>query len=161
IGIVFGTVQSGPHDRHHGFVPCSIRTRPILARSAAEMHLLGGTSAAMALRKNLWLQLNGFDEMLGLGAPLCAAEETDFTLRALRLGCFVYETPNAVVVHHGFFRWDQRSQLIQRNWFGTGAAYAKALKQDTGAASLALARLAWRWAIGGKSPVAASLGDTP
>lgn len=159
IGLVFGSVRPGPHDPTLGFVPGSVRQRPMLARSLGDAHLVAGTSASMALRKSVWERLHGFDEMLGVGAPLGAAEDTDLTLRALLRGYFVYETPEAEVVHHGFVRWDQGSHLIQRNWYGTGAAFAKALRQGKGVVLLVLARLAWRWTTGGVSPVAASLGQ--
>jgi GT2 family glycosyltransferase len=159
IGIVFGNVLPGPHDRVRGFVPAYVRRAPVLARSIRDAHLVGGTSASMALRKSVWRKLGGFDEMLGLGAPLGSAEDTDLTIRALLDGTLVYETPEAAVIHHGFFTWDSRRLLIQRNWYGTGAAFAKALKHGQLAVLPTLARLGGRWVCGRLSPVAASLGQ--
>jgi GT2 family glycosyltransferase len=158
IGIVFGNVLPGPHDRARGFVPGYVRSDPVLARSIRDAHLVGGTSASMALRKSVWKKLGGFDEMLGVGAPLGSAEETDLTLRALLKGELVYETPEATVIHHGFFSWDRRGPLIHRNWYGTGAAFAKSLKHGQLAVLPALTRLGGRWICGQLSPVAASLG---
>lgn len=113
----------------------------------------------MALRKSVWRKLGGFDEMLGIGAPLGSAEDTDLTIRALLDGAFVYETPEAAVIHHGFFSWDRQRPLIQRNWYGTGAAFAKSLKHGQLAVLPALTRLGGRWVCGRLSPVAASLGQ--
>jgi GT2 family glycosyltransferase len=159
IGIVFGNVLPAAHDRAVGFVPGYERKAPLLASGLNDAHLLGGTSASMALRKSLWNRLRGFDEMLGVGAPLRAAEDTDLTIRALLGGDLVYETPEAIVVHHGFFPWEKQRTLIQRNWYGTGAAFAKSLKQGHFGIVAVLARLGARWAGGQLSPVAASLGN--
>jgi GT2 family glycosyltransferase len=158
IGIVFGNVLPGPHDRARGFVPSYVRSAPILARSIHDAHLVGGTSASMALRKSVWQRLRGFDEMLGVGAPLGAAEDTDLAIRALLAGDRVYETPEAIVIHHGFFPWDRQRPLIRRNWYGTGAAFAKSLKHGQFAVLPVLVRLGRRWVGGSLSPVAASFG---
>src|SRR5262249_49611322 len=138
----------------------SVRSRPVLVRSVRDKYLLSGTSACMAMRRTVWQALQGFDEMLGLGAPLRAGEETDFVLRALLAGHFVYETPDAAVVHHGLVPWDQRPLLIERNWYGTGAAFAKALKRGRRDTALALVPLAWSWAFR-RPRVAARLGGGP
>ena len=158
IGIVFGNILSAPHDRTRGFVPGYVRREPVLARGIQDAHLLGGTSASMALRRSAWQRLGGFDETLGVGTPLGSAEDTDLTIRALLEGYRVYETPHAAVVHHGFFRWDQRLPLIQRNWYGTGAAFAKSLRHGHVAVLQVIARLGWRWMLGQVSPVATTLG---
>jgi GT2 family glycosyltransferase len=160
IGIVFGNVLPGPHDRARGFVPASVRRAPVLAQGIRDAHRLGGTSASMALRLSVWRKLGGFDEMLGVGAPLGSAEDTDLMIRALLDGALVYETPEAVVIHHGFFSWDRRRPLIERNWYGTGAAFAKALKHGKLAVLLVLTRLGERWVRGRLSPVATSLGHS-
>lgn len=158
--VIFGNVLPGPHDRAVGFVPGSVRSAPVLVRSVRDKYRLSGTSACMAFRRTVWQALDGFDEMLGVGAPLQAGEDTDFVIRALLAGHSVYETPEATVVHHGLVRWDLRARLIHRNWYGTGAAFAKALKRGDRRVLAALGRLAWNWAFRG-SQVAGSLGDGP
>ena len=159
-GVIFGNIVPGPHDPAAGFVQGSLLKTPVLVRSVSGKYRLAGTSACMALRKTVWEALNGFDEMLGVGAPLQAGEDTDFVIRALLAGYFVHDTPQATVVHHGIVPWDQRRGLIQRNWYGTGAAFAKALKRGGPQMFAALMRLAWYW-VSRPSPVAASLGDRP
>ncbi|HYO47539.1 MAG TPA: glycosyltransferase family 2 protein [Gemmatimonadota bacterium] len=159
IGIVFGNVLPGPHDETLGFVPGYVRTGAVHANGIRDRHLIGGTSACMAVRRSVWQELGGFDEMLGVGAPLRAGEDVDLTTRALLGGYHVFETPTAEVVHRGFFPWEARAMVIRRNWYGTGAALAKSLRLGHASIVLCLARLAWRWISVGPSPVAASIGS--
>ena len=79
----------------------------------------------MALRRELWQRLGGFDEMLGAGGCFGAGEEGDFALRALRGGYHVYETPEVVLTHLGFRTWEEGRRLIPNYWYGTGAMFAK------------------------------------
>jgi GT2 family glycosyltransferase len=128
IGIVFGNVVPGPHDSRAGFIPAYIREEPFLARCIDEKHEVDGVGACMGLRRSVWKDLGGFDQMLGAGAPLRANSEGDLVIRALQSGYFVYETPAVQVIHHGFRTWQEGVVLIQRYWYGTGAMYAKYFK---------------------------------
>ena len=56
----------------------------------------------MSLKKSVWKNLKGFDPLLSAGAPFKSAEETDFIVRALRVGYDVYETPDISVTHQAF-----------------------------------------------------------
>lgn len=160
IGVVFGNVLPVAHDSGQGFVQAYVRQGGALARNLREKHRVGGTSSNMGVRRTTWLALHGFDAMLGVGAPLQAAEETDLALRALRAGYFVCETPHAAVAHHGFLPRAERARLIHRNWYGTGAAFAKLVKCDPSAMVTAIPRLALGWAAS-SSGVAASLDRSP
>lgn len=157
IGVVFGRVGAGPHDEQRGFVQAYPCTRRFLARRYADQYQVGGTSACMAIRRKAWHELHGFDPMLGVGAPFLAAEEVDLKLAALRSGYWVLEEPAAEVTHHGFMEWRELPGLIERNWFGTGAALAKQLKLLPTRAPALLTGLAWSWAFA-RSGVASSLG---
>src|SRR5581483_11263448 len=53
-----------------------------LARRIHAKHEVEGVGGCMALRRDVWSTLNGFDEMLGLGAPFPAGEEGDLAIRA-------------------------------------------------------------------------------
>ena len=149
IGIVYGSVLSGPHDRAVGFVPAYLPTKAYLAHSLGELHLMGGISACMGLRRSLWQALGGFDAMLGAGAPFKAAEEIDLSIRALLAGYVVCETPNVMVIHHGFRTWDQGRTLISGYLYGIGAMLVKHLKCGHWSVIQLLLRLVWRWTFRG------------
>ena len=151
IGIVFGNVVEGWHDRTAGFIPSYVRKGSCLARSLSQKHQVEGIGACMALRKSVWAALGGFDPLLGAGTRFHAAEELDFVLRALEAGHWVYETERAEVVHHGFRPHASKSTLAHDYCFGIGAVYAKHLKCLRWDVLPPAARLAWRWALA--SPV--------
>ncbi|MGH9673741.1 MAG: glycosyltransferase family 2 protein, partial [Bryobacteraceae bacterium] len=158
IGIVFGNVVPGPHDTTAGFVPAYIRERPFLAQALRDKLEVEGISACMALRRSVWESLGGFDRMLGIGAPLKSAAESDFCLRALLKGHYVYETPKVTLIHTGFRTWEQGRSVIQRYWYGSGAMLMKNIRCGHWAVITILLRLGWRWVFG-QSRVGASLGS--
>ncbi|HEV8712245.1 MAG TPA: glycosyltransferase [Candidatus Binatia bacterium] len=157
IGVVFGNVVPGPHNGAAGFIPAYVREEPFVARSIGEKHEVDGVGACMGLPRGVWKALGGFDQRLGVGAPLRSNSEGDLVMRALRSGYFIYETPAIWVIHHGFRTWREGLRLIQRYWYGTDAMYAKYFKIAPWSTTRLLLRLAGRWAFG-QSRVAASLG---
>lgn len=160
IGIVFGNVLPCQHDATAGFVPAYVRQEPFLARSLRDKLDVEGGSACMGLRRSVWQELGGFDEMLGLGAPLRSGGESDLTIRCLLAGHFVFETPKASVIHHEFHTWEEGRSVVERYWYGTGAMFVKQLKCGHWSVLQLLVRLAWRWAVG-RSRFATSLGRSP
>ena len=158
IGVVFGNVLPDAHDPTAGFIPAYVRREPFLARGVREKHKVEGISACMGLRKSVWQRLSGFDQMLGAGAPFKSAAETDFAVRTLQAGYFVYETPRVAVTHRGFRTWEQGGLLIQGYLFGIGAMLVKHLKCGRWSVVQVLLQLARRWAFG--RPVV-DLGDRP
>jgi len=158
IGIVFGAVRPGSHDVRQGFVAAYARAGTSIAYRVTEKDRAGGTSACMAVRQRVWTELHGFDPLLGVGAMLRAGEETDLAIRALCAGYYVFEDSAIEVTHKGFMPWSELDLLIERNWFGTGAAVGKLLKRRPGSGLLVLARLGWRW-TSGQSGVSATLGQ--
>ena len=160
IGVVFGNVMPGVSDISEGFTTSYVRGEPFLATSIEHKHHVEGISGSMAIRKSVWQSLGGFDRMLGLGLPLKSAEECDFTIRALLAGYFIYEAPAARVTHNGFFQWESLPAIISRNWYGSGAVFAKHLKLHHRATLQLLVHLAVRWTFG-QSRVATSFGDRP
>jgi glycosyltransferase involved in cell wall biosynthesis len=160
IAIVFGNVLAGPHDSHAGFMPAYQTYEPVLARSLRDKNRIQGVGASMAIRRSCWLALGGFDETLGAGARLRSAEETDLTIRALRAGWLVYETPRVRVTHHGFYPWALHGTVMARYWYGTGAAFARSFAAHPVAIGGVLVELAGRWAVG-TSGVALSPGARP
>lgn len=158
IGVIFGNVIPASFDPTKGFIPGYVRDTAYLATTINDKHRVEGLSACMGIRKDLWQKLSGFDEALGAGCPMKSGEETDFTIRALLAGFFVYETPHIRVVHHGFRCWEEGRVLISRYWFGTGATFSKLIRLRP----LPVARhsliLAFRWAFG-LSGVAKTMGS--
>lgn len=148
IALVFGNVTPARHDAAAGFVPSYVRGEPLLARGIDQKHEVEAIGACMGFKRSLWQLLNGFDELLGAGGPLRSAEDTDFTMRALLAGHYVYETPAVAVVHHGFRTWEQGRGLIEGYMYGLGAALVKQIKCGHWAVLGVLGRLAWRWAFG-------------
>lgn len=144
IGVVQGNVEPCRHDTHREFVQASLRSDAMTARAVDDLTRLVGTSANMALRRRV-AALVGFDEALGVGGPLAAAEDVDFALRALLGGWGVYEDPAIRVTHLDIWPLQRRNELIHRNWFGTGAVFAKFLRLRPLPAILLLAKLARRW----------------
>jgi len=160
IGLVFGNVLPGPHDTRAGFVPAYVQDEPALARGLRDKNRVEGAAASMAVRRSAWRALGGFDETLGPGAHLRSGEETDLTIRALRMAFFVYQTPRARVTHHGFYPWAQHRDVMDKYWYGTGAAFARNVAADPVGMARVLAGLAGRWATR-LSPVASSLDARP
>jgi GT2 family glycosyltransferase len=159
IGMVFGNVVPSHFDRSRGFIPSYLRSEPFLGRSARHKNQIEGMGACMALRRELWARLGGFDEMLGVSRRFPAAEEGDFALRALRSGWHVFETPDVTVTHHGFRTWEEGKRLIPSYWYGTGAMFAKNLKLAPLSTLRLLAGLGWRSLAGRSSLTAESLGQ--
>jgi GT2 family glycosyltransferase len=158
--IAFGGIAAGACDPSIGFVPgCSIEAEVVI-ETLGDVHRLSGTTACMVLRRSAWSALGGFDERLGLGAAFHSAEDLDLALRALRAGYPVLQTPHVRVEHRTPVRWEERSRVIRRNWFGSGAAFAKNLKLSPSPMAGALANLTRRWIAGG-SGVAATYGVKP
>ena len=86
IAAVFGTVRAAPYDRTTGIIPAyEVRTAAIL-RGLKDKPRAEGIGACMAVRIAAWRVLEGFDDWLGPGAQLEAADDTDFVMRLLHAG---------------------------------------------------------------------------
>jgi len=160
IAVVFGNILPAPHDPDAGFVPAYVRDEPALARSLRDKNRVDGAGASLAVRRSAWRALGGFDQTLGLGPRFHSGEETDLTIRALRMGFFACHAPRARVTHHGFYPWAEHRTLMDKYWYGTGAAFARNVSADPVGISRVLLGLAARWATD-LSPVASSLATRP
>ena len=158
IAMVFGNVLAGPCDESRGFIPNYVRARPFVGGSAGEKNGIEGMGACMALRRGVWRQVGGFDELLGSGQRFPAGEEGDFALRVLRSGYRVCETPDLEVTHHGFRTWNEGRVLARKYWYGTGAMFGKNLKLAPLSTVRLLVGLGVRFAMGGASLTARSFG---
>ncbi|MDB5073998.1 MAG: glycosyl transferase family protein [Chloroflexi bacterium] len=129
VGGIFGTVLACEYDVTAGYVPIFERARPVTLTRLEDNLAAGlGIGACFALRRSIWREVHGFDEMLGPGSPLGSLEDRDMALRILLAGYHVSYTPTVQVVHYGFRRNNQLRQLARRDWFGFGSSFAKYLK---------------------------------
>ena len=148
IGVVFGAVDAGVEDGELGFTVRFDAEREGLARGLHESYRVDGVAACMGVRRSAWEACGGLDAMLGVGAPLRSAAELDLALRVLREGYHVYTTPSWRATHRGFRAAHEERSVIDRYWFGTGAAIAKPFRLRHWELWQLLPRLAWRWACG-------------
>jgi glycosyltransferase involved in cell wall biosynthesis len=125
--IAFCSVVARPYDPRTGYVPTYEQPRRLL-RSLSDICAGRGLGAGMALRREVALDLGGFDESLGPGSRFLAAEDMDIAVRAVLRGWHVYDTGDRPVVHHGFRTMDQGRNHTRRDWTGLGAACAKPLR---------------------------------
>jgi glycosyltransferase involved in cell wall biosynthesis len=149
IAVAFGAVRAAGYDRRGGFVMAYTPRRFHVVRHIREKARMEGVGACMAVRRSMLTALDGFDEELGIGAPLCSAEDTDIAVRALLAGYYVCETPDAEVLHYGFRSWALGERVIHGYMLGLGAANAKMLRLGKLRAVQPIAELAWRWLIRG------------
>jgi glycosyltransferase involved in cell wall biosynthesis len=147
VAIVFGNVLPGKHDSSCGFIPAYVRTGACLVSKMSENHKIWGIGACMGLRRSVWVQLAGFDEMLGAGSRFRSAEELDFAIRALQAGHSIYETDRVFVVHNGFRTWAEQRQLTYDYLYGIGAVFGKHLKCRQWSVFAPLFQLGRRWAF--------------
>ncbi|HWA65657.1 MAG TPA: glycosyltransferase [Mycobacteriales bacterium] len=78
-----------------------------------------GHGANLAVSRACWTELGGFDELLGVGAPLRSAEDTDLMWRAMREGWVGRYEPAAVVSHT---QWRSRRDALRASFgYGVGA----------------------------------------
>lgn len=138
--VAFCQVRAAPHDRHAGFVPAYEFDGDLTIHRLRDKHRIQGIGAGMGVRRDAALELGGFDERLGPGAPFRAAEDRDLAVRALSRGLAVARVSGAEVVHHGFRTWEDGRELTKRDWFGIGATYAKFVKARRAAILPVLAR---------------------
>jgi len=145
IGVVHGNVEPCAHDPEIEFVQASVRSDAMTASRPADVPSLIGTSANMGLRRSAFMAVHGFDEELGVGGRLLAGEDVDFVLRALCSGWRVREDPLIRVTHLDIWPLRRCDELVDRNWFGTGAVIAKFTRLQPRSAFALLWKLAGRW----------------
>jgi len=145
IGVVHGNVEPCAHDPKVDFVQASVRSDSMTASRPVDVPSLIGTSANMGLRRSAFIAVDGFDEELGVGGRLLAGEDVDFVLRALCSGWRVREDPLIRVTHLDIWPLRRCDELVDRNWFGTGAVIAKFTRLQPRSAFALLWKLAGRW----------------
>lgn len=141
LGFATGMVKP---DREGG-APLSILldTEPRSFSGAADPAPMGH-GANMAVRRDAFDAVLGFDEVLGAGGPLHACEEKDLFWRLLRAGWEGRYEPEMVVTHR---QWRTRAAALRtelRYGIGGGAFTAKVARLDGAAGRRMLADRLWR-----------------
>jgi GT2 family glycosyltransferase len=122
---VFGRVLPGPRPPRTDQV---LGLKTSLQRTVYRGNCLNlgfGHGHNMGVHRERFVELGGFDEMLGGSPDLGAWEERDFGYRILRRGGGIVYTPDAIVYHHHWQCWDKVQRSYQRYGLGVGAAVAK------------------------------------
>lgn len=105
-----GRLAAGAEDKRPGFVT----KREVWGR---------GVSATLFIRRQLYDEIGGFDERLGLGSgtDFQSSEETDFLLRAIAAGHQIAYRPHLTVHHPSPSRSGQNVDLYKVWSYGLGA----------------------------------------
>jgi len=128
IGMLFGNTLAMPHNAEEGFVPEYKITTARLVQSSWRFSRARGMGACMALRRKAWLEVGGFDGLMGCGAPMQSGEDADMALRLNLKGYRVLETPQVQVLHYGFRTFAEGRQTVYRDAFGVGVSLTKPLR---------------------------------
>ncbi|MCB9134317.1 MAG: glycosyltransferase family 2 protein [Anaerolineales bacterium] len=128
VALVYFDVQPGPHDTKAGYVPCYIVKKNRLLRRMRDSFAGYGLGAGMAIRRETFIAIGGFDNNLGPGSIFRSGEDRDIAIRALLAGWWVYDTNIISIVHYGFRSWSEGKAHTKRDWFSLGATYIKPLK---------------------------------
>jgi glycosyltransferase involved in cell wall biosynthesis len=84
-----------------------------------------GTGANFAVRKDVVLELGGFDEGMGIGSPTGGGEDIDMFVRILLAGGLLVREPAAVVWHRHRRTAEELEAQIHNYGLGLGAWMAK------------------------------------
>jgi GT2 family glycosyltransferase len=130
-GILCGAADAAPHDPSKVYVPWSERRgyRRVKGRFA-RLQIRDVGSKNMALRREVFELVGGFDECLGPGAPFQAEEDPDLLYRSVRLGYVMVVDPSIVVVHWGARSYEDGSvrRLLRGYFYGAGARHVKHMR---------------------------------
>jgi glycosyltransferase involved in cell wall biosynthesis len=103
-GIVAGDVSAAPKPARWVISACpATYTMECIYRPASSGFIapdgfyFGGGN--LAVRRDVWEKLGGFDPYIGPGTPFPAAEDTDFGLRAEEQDIVMWTTPRALLQH--------------------------------------------------------------
>ncbi len=131
IGLGFGTVSAPPYDTTEGIIPTfdpgpsPLTFGPEVLRGGP-IHL--GLGANMVMLRSAWQRAGGFDEHLGAGTDLPAAEEGDMAVRVLDLDVDIALAPEPRVLHHGFRGGAAAASLVLGYCLAGGAMYGKHIR---------------------------------
>lgn len=128
LGCVYGDVFPGDCDEGLGFIPYGVHDEEFRVDRMLQYNARVGIGANVGYRRQAVVDIGGFDELLGAGMRLKAAEELDVALRLVLAGHSVQHSKASAVVHHGFRTYSEGSGLVRGYMYGTGAAFGKLVK---------------------------------
>ena len=99
-----------------------------------------GMGANMAVRRDAFDDVGGFDEVFGPGARFRAGDEIDLALRMVEAGYRLGHTAQPTVTHYGFRTTLEASRLGYGYAAGTAATYVKLVRCRDWAAARFMAR---------------------
>jgi GT2 family glycosyltransferase len=126
--ILFGDVIAVPHDWRTEYVPVIHHRREWLASGRWALLHWRGLGACMAVRRNTFEELGGFDAEFGPGSGRFEmAEEAELMARTLRRGAAVLRTPAVSVLHYGIRGYTDGAyrRNVRNSLRGRGAADLK------------------------------------
>jgi len=129
VAFVTGRIQLLPGQEGYSR-PVSIKDDPEPAELTTASRGTLGHGANFAVRKGPFQEVGGFDEQLGPGAPLHAAEDNELMDRLLMAGYTGRYEPRALAWHD---QWRDRRDLVKLEWsygIGTGARLARLARRD-------------------------------
>ncbi|NNJ11071.1 glycosyltransferase [Chloroflexales bacterium ZM16-3] len=94
----------------------------------------------MAVRRDAFTELGGFDELHGAGAPFRSWDDLDIGYRAIRRGGAIAYVPAGLAYHCHWVLWRDVWKQYEGYGIGVGAAVAKYVRCGDPAAWLILAR---------------------
>lgn len=109
IVIVFGSILAPPgYSIKNGFIPLYSAKDLLFKGPCSKIHARG-ISANMAVKRDLFEKIGGFDEMLGPGAALPGNVDYDYSYRALRKGFRIFESSSVKVFHFAIKKWGKEA----------------------------------------------------
>ncbi|MBA3583879.1 MAG: glycosyltransferase [Gemmatimonadetes bacterium] len=124
--VVTGCVLPGADEGYAGFVPTLKPCRPAVYEGRVRSDPL--VTFNMALYRETWERVGGFDVRLGPGTRFPGGEDNEFAYRVLEAGYGIECVPEAVLFHRA---WRQASDYVPVRWAygrGQGAFFAKHLR---------------------------------
>jgi glycosyltransferase involved in cell wall biosynthesis len=127
--VVFGSVKAAKHDIRKGFIPDNkIREVELKGPLSIKKVSFGIVGMNMIVKKTFFEKVGYFDEVLGPGAELKAAEEYDITYRALKKEFKILFVPGIKVEHYGFKSWEEATALFEGYVIGTIGTFCKHIR---------------------------------
>jgi len=123
---VTGRVTDGGPEGEGTFVSATVNgASPVSYAGRINIDVLAGGN--MAVYRDAFLRLGGFDERLGPGTRFPAAEDNDLGFRMLAAGLRIVYVPEAVLVHRAWRRTSSYVPLRFAYGHGKGGFYIKHL----------------------------------